>query len=289
MIQDIQAKTILNRLSQPDPFFGLTYTMNLYRGCQHQCIYCDSRSLCYHIENFKDVLVKVNGPDLLRQELSRKRVKGTIGTGSMHDPYMPIEKDRYLTGESLEIMAEFAFPVHVMTKSDLVLRDLELLQQLSDVYVAVTFTITTIDDALGKKIEPGSPLPSDRFRAMETLSKAGILTGVSMMPILPFLCDNEENIEGIVQRAADSGAQYLLPWIGMSLRDRQRAYYYKELDRYFPGLKQKYIQRYGNQYRVLAPDADRLSEKLAEWCTRRGLALSMPTYEQSQAQQLSLL
>jgi DNA repair photolyase len=289
MIKEIKAKSILNRLGQPDPFFGLTYTMNLYRGCQHQCIYCDSRSLCYQIENFKDVLVKVNGPDLLREALVRKRKKGTIGTGSMHDPYMPIEKNRYLTGEALEIMAEFSFPVHVMTKSDLVLRDVDIFQQLSEVYAAVTFTITTLDDELGKKIEPGSPLVSDRFRAMDALSRAGILTGVSMMPILPFLCDIEKNITGIVERAADSGAVYLLPWIGMSLRDRQRSYYYAELDKLFPGLKEKYIQMYGDQYRVLAPNAEILSEKLTEWCAERDLALSMPTYEQTLDQQLSLL
>jgi DNA repair photolyase len=289
MIKEIQAKSILNRLNQPDPFFGLTYTMNLYRGCQHQCIYCDSRSLCYHIENFKDVLVKVNGPELLRNELARKRVKGTIGTGSMHDPYMPIEKERYLTGEALEIMAEFTFPVHIMTKSDLVLRDLDVIAQISRIYAAVTFTITTIDDDLGKKVEPGSPRVSARFEAMEALSAAGILTGVSMMPILPFIGDNDENISGIVQRAADCGAQYILPWMGMSLRDRQRAYYYKELDKLFPGLKQKYIQQYGNQYRVLAPNAEVLSEKIRGWCAQKYLATQMPTYEQKLDQQLPLL
>jgi DNA repair photolyase len=289
MIKEIKAKSILNRLSQPDPWFGLTYTMNLYRGCQHQCIYCDSRSQCYQIENFKDVLVKVNGPELLRQELARKRKKGTIGTGSMHDPYMPIEKQRYLTGAALEVIADFKFPVHVMTKSDLVLRDSEILKQLSEVYTAVSFTITTIDDGLGKKVEPGAPLVSDRFRAMEKLSSAGILTGVSMMPILPFLQDTEENILGIANRAADSGARYLLPWLGMSLRDRQRAYYYTELDILFPGIKEKYIQRYGNQYRVLANDADVLHEKLVLACQKFDLATKIPIYAPEQSHQLRLM
>jgi DNA repair photolyase len=263
--------------------------MNLYRGCQHQCIYCDSRSQCYQIENFKDVLVKVNGPELLRQELARKRKKGTIGTGSMHDPYMPIEKQRYLTGAALEVIADFKFPVHVMTKSDLVLRDSEILKQLSEVYTAVSFTITTIDDGLGKKVEPGAPLVSDRFRAMEKLSSAGILTGVSMMPILPFLQDTEENILGIANRAADSGARYLLPWLGMSLRDRQRAYYYTELDILFPGIKEKYIQRYGNQYRVLANDADVLHEKLVLACQKFDLATKIPIYAPEQSHQLRLM
>ena len=289
MIRDIEAKTILNRLNQPDPFFGLTYTMNLYRGCQHQCIYCDSRSLCYHIDNFKDILVKVNGPELLRNELSRKRKKGTIGTGSMHDPYMPIERERNLTGQALEIIAEYKFPVHIMTKSDLVLRDLELIRELSTVYAAVSFTITTCDDDLGKKVEPGSSLVSARYDAMKTLSAEGILTGISMMPILPFIEDNEENIRGIVDRAADSGAQYILPWIGMSLRDRQRAYYYKELDTLFPGLKQKYIQQYGDQYRIQAPNAEHLADRLKEWCSERGLATEMPIFEPDFDVQLPLL
>jgi DNA repair photolyase len=204
-------------------------------------------------------------------------------------PICPIEKDKYLTGEALEIMADFAFPVHVMTKSDLVLRDLEILKDLAIIYAAVTFTITTIDAALGKKVEPGSPLVSARFEAMEKLSAAGILTGVSMMPILPFIGDNEENIAGIIQRSADCGAQYILPWIGMSLRDRQRAYYYKELDKLFPGLKQKYMRQYGNQYRVLANNSGALSGKLANWCSERNLATQMPTYKQETDAQLQLL
>ena len=127
MIKDIRAKVLLNTVRQPDDWFGLMYNMNLYRGCQHQCIYCDSRSACYQIENFSDVLVKANAIQLLRHELSRKRVKGTIGTGSMNDPYMPIEAQRKLTRQALQVIAEYRFPVHIITKSDLVLRDLDIL------------------------------------------------------------------------------------------------------------------------------------------------------------------
>jgi DNA repair photolyase len=162
MIREIQAKTLLARVKGRDDWFGLYYNMNLYRGCQHQCIYCDSRSECYQIEDFNhDVLVKANAIDLLRRELPGKRVIGTIGTGSMNDPYMPLEADVRLTRRALEIIAGSGFPVHIITKSDLVLRDVDLLEEISHkAYAAVTFTITTADDALSKRIEPGAPVSS---------------------------------------------------------------------------------------------------------------------------------
>ena len=230
MIQEITAKVLLSHMKQPDDWFGLRYNMNLYRGCQHQCIYCDSRSLCYGIEDFADILVKENAIDLLRKELAGKRVKGTIGTGSMNDPYMPLEAKIGLTRRALEVIAEFRFPVHVLTKGDLVLRDLDLLQRISEIYAAVSFTITTADDALARKLEPGAASPSARFRAMRTLADHGILSGVTMMPILPFIEDSEENIAEIVRQAHESGASYIIPAFGMTLRDRQRAYYYDKLD-----------------------------------------------------------
>jgi DNA repair photolyase len=156
MIKEIQARTLLTRLKGPDDWFGLYYNMNLYRGCQHQCIYCDSRSECYQIEDFEhEVLVKANAIDLLGRELAGKRILGTIGTGSMNDPYMPLEAERQLTRRALQVIAGFGFPVHVITKSDLVLRDLDLLEQISrQTYAAVTFTVTTADDSLGRILEP---------------------------------------------------------------------------------------------------------------------------------------
>src|SRR5512145_617941 len=160
MIREVTAKTLLSSAKRPDPWFGIKYTMNLYRGCPHQCIYCDSRSECYQIENFTDVLVKVNAIDLLKKELPRKRVIGTIGTGSMSDPYQPVEAARRLTAQALEVIAEQRFPLHALTKSDLVVRDLDTLQHIAQVYAAVSFTITTADDELGRKVEPGAPLVS---------------------------------------------------------------------------------------------------------------------------------
>jgi len=289
MIKDITAKTLLSSAKHPDPWFGIKYTMNLYRGCQHQCIYCDSRSECYQIENFADILVKSNAIELLRAELRRKRVKGTVGTGSMNDPYMPLEATRGLTGQALQVIAERGFPVHVITKSDLVLRDTDTLVAINAVYAAVSFTVTAADDALSRQVEPGAPPTSRRFAAVAALAARGIVTGVTLMPVLPFIEDSEDNIVEIVRRAHASGAAYILPAFGMTLRDRQRAYYYVELDRLFPGLREKYERRYGDRYSCGVPNADRLERIFREECARLGLATRMPHYRPDTPRQLTLL
>jgi DNA repair photolyase len=288
MIREITAKTLLQTVRQPDPWFGLKYNFNLYRGCQHQCIYCDSRSECYQIENFSDILVKVNAIELLEKELSKKRVKGTIGTGSMNDPYMPLEASRQLTRQALQVIARHQFPVHIITKGSLVERDLDLLQQINQVYAAVSFTITTADDALARQLEPGAALVSHRFAALEQLARRGIHCGVTMMPILPFLEDNLENITEIVSRAAGCGASYILAGFGVTLRDRQRAYFYAQLDRLFPGVRQKYEQRFGERYQASDPNAARLGQAFQELCARLGLSTSMPKYTPPPAVQPSL-
>lgn len=288
-IYTIQAKSLLNPVRQPDTWFGLKYTMNLYRGCQHRCIYCDSRSACYRIDRFdQDVLVKANAPELLREELARKRTKGTIGTGSMNDPYMPLEKKLYLTGRILPIIADFRFPVHVITKSDLVLRDVDVLQEIGQTYAAVSFTITTAADDLGKQVEPGAPHPSARFRAMAQLAARGIYTGVTMMPVLPFLQDDPQNIRDIVRRTADSGGQYVIASFGVTLRDRQRAYFYAELDRRFPGMKVQYMRHFRDQYFAAARHIERLTAVFKETCAEVGIARRIRPYMPPQATQLSL-
>lgn len=288
-VKEIYAKTLLGHVRQPDTWFGLKYNMNLYRGCQHRCIYCDSRSACYQIENFdKDVLVKTNAIDLLRSELSRKRVKGTIGTGSMNDPYMPVEKKLNLTGRALEAIADFRFPVHIITKSDLVLKDIDTIEKIARTYAAVSFTITTTDDALAKKIEPGAPPPSARLAAMRELSSRGILTGVLMMPILPFIEDTPENIQSIVRQAAEVGAGYIIPSLGMTCRDGQREYFYERLDHSFPGVRQQYERAFGNQYQCSVQDYKGLSEVLNRESKAAGIPLSMPVYTRHHGEQLSM-
>lgn len=288
-ITEVETKGILNPVRQPDDWFGLKYNMNLYRGCQHRCIYCDSRSQCYGLDRFdQDVLVKTNAIERLQDELPRKRVKGVIGTGSMNDPYMPLEKHEKLTRRALAVIAQHRFPVHVLTKSDLVLRDADLLHQISQGYAAVSFTITTADDQLGKQVEPGAPPPTARLRAMAQLAAQGIYTGVLLMPVLPFIQDSETNIRQLVQQAADSGAQYIIASFGVTLRDRQRVYFYRELDRRFPGVRQRYQKAFGGAYFAPVQQDDVLKTVFKEVCARVGLPRRIRTYEEPKAQQLSL-
>jgi DNA repair photolyase len=280
MIREIQARTLLARVRGPDDWFGLYYTMNLYRGCQHQCIYCDTRSETYQIENFDhDILIKANAIEVLRRELAGKRVIATIGTGSMNDPYMPLETEKRLTRRALETIAEAGFPVHVITKSDLVLRDLDLLEMICEkTYATVTFTITTAEDVLSRTLEPGAPTSSKRFAALRTLGVRGIPAGIALMPILPFIEDNEENIRQIVDLAAGNGAKYILPAFGMTLRDRQRDYYYARLDKHFPGLRLRYEKSFGERYSAPAQNAARLEELFRDLCTGYGMATKVAVF-----------
>jgi DNA repair photolyase len=258
----------------------LYYNMNLYRGCQHQCIYCDSRSECYQIEDFNhEVLVKVNAVDLLRRELAGKRVVGTIGTGSMNDPYMPLEKEIRLMRRALEAIAEAGFPVHTITKSDLAVRDLDLFREIQgETYAAVTFTITTADDDLSRRLEPGAPVSSRRLKALETLRREEVLAGVTLMPVLPFIEDNEDNLAAIVRQARAAGAQYILPGLGMTMRDRQRRYFYDKLDRLFPGLRAKYERAYGERYECAVPQTRRLEAFVQSLCQEHGIPTRLTTF-----------
>jgi len=254
--------------------------MNLYRGCQHQCIYCDSRSECYQIEDFDhDVLVKANAIDLLRHELAGKRVLGTIGMGSMNDPNMPTEAEVQLTRRAMEVIAGFGFPVHVITKSDLVLRDIDLLEEINrKTYAAVTFTVTTANDALSKRLEPGAPVSSRRLAALRSLRRRGLLSGITLMPVLPFIEDNEENIRRIVTLGAENGAMYILPAFGMTLRDRQRVYYYDRLDRLFPGLRLCYEKAFGERYSVPAQNEGKLVNLFSDLCREFGIETKIPVF-----------
>jgi DNA repair photolyase len=279
-IKEIKAKTLLANV-RDDDWFGLRYNMNLYRGCEHGCIYCDSRSECYGLDHFgREVWVKVNALALLEDELSRKRERGTVGTGSMNDPYTPSAERAYrLTGRALELLAAFRFPVHLITKSSMVLDDLETLRAIhAETLAVVSFTITAADDDLARKIEPGAPPPSARFDTMAKLAGAGIATGLTMMPVLPFIADNAANVTAIIERAADAGASYVLPWFGMTLRDRQRAYFYRALDRLFPGVRAEYERAFGGSYSANSPRAASLYALAGELCGRYGLVQEVPRW-----------
>ena len=289
MIQYIETKSILSKLSREDSWFGITYNMNLYRGCQHGCIYCDTRSECYGINDISNISVKKNALDLLAKELrSKRKNRATIGTGSMNDPYMPIEKELQHTRKALQIIANEKFPVHVITKSNLVERDADVLQDISKIYAAVSFTITTADDSLSQKIEPHAPPSSERFKAMRLLAEKGIYTGITLMPVLPFINDTKENIAAIVKQANESGASYILHTFGMTLRKGSREYFYSALDNSFPGIKEKYQARFGEQYECFSPNFRALTDTFLEQCDRLGIDCRMRFYRPKVYQQQSL-
>ncbi len=288
-VREIEARSLLSTVKQSDDWFDLKYNMNLYRGCQHRCIYCDSRSECYRIENFdSEILVKVNAIELLERELRRKRVKGRIGTGSMNDPYMPLEAFQRLTRQALEIIAEYRFPVHILTKSDLITRDLDLIQNIAKIGALVSFSITTSDNDLGLILEPGAASVSRRFAAMRTFADAGVETGVLMMPILPFLEDSPENISAIVERSAACGASYILPSFGMTMRDKQREYFYAQLDRLFPGMRGQYERRFGGAYHCPANRAAELDRLFHNLCKKLNLRTWVTPFESKQSLQPAL-
>jgi DNA repair photolyase len=287
-IREIQAKTLLARVNWRDAWFGMTDNMNLYRGCQHQCIYCDTRSECYQVDTFnEDVLVKANAPELLRSELAHRRNKGIIGTGSMNDPFMPLEAERRLTRRVIEVIAEFGFGVHITTKSALVTRDIDLLEAIGPMRASVLMTVTTADDGLGKILEPGASLVSERFTALAELTSHGITTGVALMPVLPWIEDNAANITEIVTRAAHAGVGYLIHAPGVTLRDRQRLYYYQQLDRHFPGLRSRYESTFGDAYFCTCQHADKLEQLITDLCEQHGLV--MRACRESEPTQFKLL
>jgi DNA repair photolyase len=277
--REIEVKGILNSVKGEDDWFGLTYNMNLYRGCEHQCVYCDTRSACYQIENFnEEVLIKINAIDLLEDSLSRKRKKGLIGFGSMNDPYTYAEAEYGLTRKALEVVAKYRFPVHIITKSDLVLKDLDILQQINKVKARVSFTVTTAYDELAKVLEPGAPSSSRRLAAMQKIAEAGIETGVVMMPILPFLEDNPVNIRQVVLAAVEHKADYIIPAFGVTVRQGQREHFYQKLDEHFPGVREKYESTFGDQYQCPARNQEALANLFYDLCAQYDIKTRVSPY-----------
>ena len=272
----IPAKTMLS-YAKGEHWFGIDYNMNIYKGCCHGCIYCDSRSSCYGIESFDEVKAKKDALLILHNELRRKVKTGIIGTGAMSDPYNPFEKQYGLTRGALELINQYGFGVAIATKSPLITRDIDILKAINNHSpVIAKITITAYKDDLCKIIEPRVAPSSERFKAIKALAEAGIFTGVLMMPVLPFIADNEENIKSIVVKAAASGARFIYPAIGMTLRENQREWYFEKLDQYFPGIKEEYIQHYGNQYECRSVDFAKLRKLFVRECEKYGLLYKMP-------------
>ena len=260
----VQAKGILSA----------TNGMNLYRGCTHGCIYCDSRSKCYQMaHDFEDIEVKENALDLLEAALRRKRKRCMIGTGAMSDPYMPLEKRLEYTRRALLLIEQYGFGIALQTKSDLILRDLEILKRINGKTKAVVqITLTTADEELCRIIEPNVCTTKRRFEVLKTLHDEGIPTVVWLCPILPYLNDTEDNIKRLLEMCVEAKVRGILCFgMGLTLREGNREFFYEQLDRHFPMLKQRYIRNYGNQYVVNSPHDAELMRLFHRTCEANGI------------------
>ena len=257
---------------------GGYYGMNIYRGCTHGCIYCDSRSRCYRFDHpFEDIEVKRNAPELLEKALRSKRRKAMIGTGSMSDPYMHCEEELRLTRRCLEIIRQYGFGAAVQTKSDRILRDIDLLDEINNsAKCVVQMTLTTYDDDLCRILEPNVCTTKRRIEVLEKLQERAIPTIVWLTPILPFINDTKENISSILNECARVGVKGVIDFgMGLTLREGDREYYYAALDRHFPGMKERYIRRYGDAYELPSPNAGELKKIFHKICRDNGM-LSSP-------------
>ncbi len=248
--------------------------MNIYRGCSHGCIYCDSRSLCYNMQHqFEDIEVKINAPELLINALRKKKSPIMVGTGSMCDPYMHIENKLQLTRKCLEIIEKYGFGATVITKSKNVLRDMDLYKSINKKSKAVIqMTLTTFDENLCKILEPNVSTTKERFEALMEFKKENIPTVVWLSPILPFINDTEENLRGILNYCFEAGVKGILCFgMGLTLREGNREYFYESLDKHFPGLKEKYIKKYGESYSLLSDNNIRLMNIFHSECEKHGV------------------
>lgn len=258
------------------------HSMNIYRGCSHGCIYCDSRSRCYQFtHDFEDIEVKQNAPELLEETLRKKRKRCMVGTGSMSDPYIPLEKELCLTRRCLEIIDKYNFGAALITKSDLVLRDLDVLSRINKKTKAVVqMTMTTADDQLCKIIEPGVCPTSRRFEVLKAFRDEGIPTVVWFSPLLPFINDTRENIDGIVDYCIRAGVKAIICFgIGVTMREGNREYFYAsldraaKLDRRFIGMKERYQKSFGYSYMVDSPHNAELMAYLSQLCRKNKIML----------------
>lgn len=275
----VEAKTIVHRNKTMNNYYlAAEYTMNIYRGCSHGCIYCFARGAYYDIAEFDRVRAKKDALLMIRDELRRKIKTGVIATGGMSDPYNPEEREHELTRHSLELINAFEFGISMMTKSPLVLRDIDLLTEIREHSpVNVSFTVTCAQDELCKKTEPFVAPSSERFRAIEELHKNGIISGVLLDPILPYFTDTEENIREMVRKAKAHGAVYIYASMAVTMEGIQRDYFFQEADKLFPGVSEQYRQRFQNSYRCRCPQQKKLWAAFVEECDKQQILYDMPT------------
>lgn len=292
-MEEINAKSILQNVKYKEGWFGVDYNINLYKGCCHGCIYCDSRSSCYGIENFDQVRTKKDALKILENELRRKRIKGVVGMGAMSDTYNSFEKELMLSRNALILIDRYGFGLSLETKSNLILRDLDILQNISKHSSAIVkMTITCADDTLSKMIEPNVCPSSDRFQALQTMNEAGIFAGILLMPLLPFINDTEENVLGIVQLAKAHKIPFIYPLFGVTLRENQRTHYLNKLEQLFPKAAKKTIQAYGMNYNCQSLNSRSLYALFRKACDEAGILYKMSdiihAYQKKSVEQLQL-
>ncbi|MDL2232729.1 radical SAM protein [Ruminococcaceae bacterium OttesenSCG-928-L11] len=257
-------------------WFGTEYKMNIYRGCCHGCIYCDSRSDCYQIDRFDTVRAKENALAIIRDDLRRKVKPGVVMTGATSDPYNPFEEELQLSRHALELISAYGFGVGIATKSPLIVRDIDILLDIMEHSpVIAKLTITTVDDDLGKRLEPYAPPVSQRFAALNQLTDKGIFAGVLLMPVLPWITDSPEQILALVERARECGARFIYPWFGLSMRSGQREHLYAQFDERFPGMREKYTAAFGERYNCPSPRAKKLYGLFCAACDAAGILYRM--------------
>ena len=276
MLESIPAKTIISGYRKNNRWFGMHYNMNIYKGCCHGCIYCDSRSDCYRVDDFDRVRVKSDALRVIRDDLQSKRRTGVVATGAMSDPYNPFEKELLLTRHALELLSAFGFGVGIATKSPLITRDIDVLQEIAARSpVLCKVTVTTTDDALARKLEPHAPPPSARLDAIAKLSDAGLFAGVLLLPVLPFITDSEDSVRTLVRRAQECGARFVYAWFGVTLRGNQRQYFCDRLDEQFPACVHAIAAHSASAMNVSARVHSGCGDVFASECRESGLYYRM--------------
>ncbi|WP_055666044.1 SPL family radical SAM protein [Desnuesiella massiliensis] len=252
--------------------------INIYRGCTHNCIYCDSRSRCYQMQHdFEDIEVKLNAPEVLEEALKKKRKKCMIGTGAMSDPYIHLEERLRNTRKCIELIHDYGFGLAIQTKSARILRDLDLLKKINEkTKCVVQMTLTTFDEDLCKIIEPNVSTTKERFEVLKIMQDNGIPTVVWLSPILPFINDTEENIRGILDYCIEAKVHGIICFgMGLTLREGNREYFYKKLDEHFPGMKDQYIKKYNYAYQIPSPNNERLMSIIRSTCKSHGILIDI--------------
>jgi len=290
----VPAKTIIQTIPGQSHSRWPYYNMNIYRGCSHDCIYCDSRSSCFQVDDFSTVRIKEDALEKIRNELRRKVRVGIISTGAMSDPYNPIEETLNLSRNALELINAYGFGAAITTKSALIARDADVLSDIKkNAPVRIMFSICSSDDDVCTRIEPHVSNATQRFSAMATLSDAGIFCGVWLNPMLPYITDNEANIIKSVRMVKSAGGKFIHTFMGMTLRPGSREYYYEQLDAHFPGLKEKYIKQYGFIKHLTSPNARKLWTVFNNECEKQGLltdfrAIDSYNFSQYKERQMTL-